>query len=115
MLGLHRRWGTWDKLVTCYIALTEFGRKKFIAAGLPEEKILVKPNFVDPDPGEREQSGEHALFMGRLSSEKGVSTLLEAWGRLPRHYALHIAGSGPERERFGGSGPPALVLLRRAI
>ena len=98
MLALHRRWGTWDRLVTCYIALTEFGRDKVIACGLPAEKIVVKPNFVDPDPGERERPGEYALFTGRLSIEKGVSTLLEAWGRLPRDYALHIVGGGPERE-----------------
>ena len=97
-LALHRRWGTWNKLVTRYIALTEFGRNKFIAAGLPAEKIVVKPNFVNPDPGERKQPGEHALFVGRLSGEKGLSTLLQAWGRLPRHYALHVIGDGPERE-----------------
>ncbi len=98
MLALHRRWGTWDKLVTCYIALTESGRNKFIEGGLPAEKIVVKPNFVDPDPGERGRVGECALFVGRLSREKGLSTLLQAWGRLPRNYALHIVGDGPERE-----------------
>jgi glycosyltransferase involved in cell wall biosynthesis len=98
MLAFHRLWGTWDKLVTNYIALTEFGRDKFAAGGLPPEKIVVKPNFVDPDPGERAQSGEYALFVGRLSTEKGLSTLLQAWGRLPRHYALHIVGDGPERK-----------------
>lgn len=99
MLALHRRWGTWNKLVTCYIAaLSEFARNKFIAAGLPAEKIVVKPNFVNPDPGEREQPGEYALFIGRLSPEKGVSTLLQAWEQFPEHYALHIVGDGPERE-----------------
>jgi len=98
MVALHRLWGTWDTLVTNYVALTEFGRDKFIAAGLPAQKIVVKPNFVDPDPGEREQSGEYALFAGRLSNEKGLSTLLQAWRELPRHYALHVVGDGPERE-----------------
>jgi len=98
MVALHRLWGTWDKLVTNYVALTEFGRDKFIAGGLPAQKIVVKPNFVDPDPGEREQSGEYALFAGRLSNEKGLSTLLQAWRGLPRHYALHVVGDGPERE-----------------
>jgi glycosyltransferase involved in cell wall biosynthesis len=98
VLAFHRLWKTWDRLVTRYIALTEFGRKKFIAGGLPSEKIAVKPNFVNPDPGERERAGEYALFMGRLSREKGVSTLLEAWRQLPRHYALHIVGDGPDRE-----------------
>jgi glycosyltransferase involved in cell wall biosynthesis len=98
MLALHRRWGTWNKLVTCYIALTEFARNKFIAGGLPAEKIIVKPNFVNPDPGEREQPGEYGLFVGRLSPEKGVSMLLQAWEQLPGHCALHIVGDGPERK-----------------
>ena len=98
MLGVHRFLGTWEKSVTCYIALTEFGRQKFIAGGLPAEKIAVKPNFVHPDPGERTRRGEYGLFVGRLSREKGISTLLQAWGRLSRHYALHIIGDGPERD-----------------
>ena len=107
MLALHRYLGTWHELVTVYVALTEFGRNKFIAGGLPAEKILVKPNFVNPDPGERGQAGEYALFVGRLSREKGLSTLLHAWQQLPRHYALHIVGDGPERE--------ALELLARQL
>jgi glycosyltransferase involved in cell wall biosynthesis len=98
MLACHRRLGTWNELVDCYIALTEFSRNKFIAAGLPADKIVVKPNFLDPDPGEREQHGNYALFVGRLSPEKGVSTLLQAWEQFPEHCALHIVGDGPERE-----------------
>lgn len=97
-LFLHRRWRTWEKLVTRYITLSEFGRNKFIAGGLPPEKIVVKPNFVSPDPGERQDSGDYALFVGRLSVEKGAAVLLQAWERLPRHYPLHIVGDGPERE-----------------
>jgi len=46
MLSVHRWLGTWSKMVDCYIALTEFARAKFIEAGLPAEKIVVKPNFV---------------------------------------------------------------------
>jgi glycosyltransferase involved in cell wall biosynthesis len=98
MLGIHRLVGTWEKSVTCYIALTEFGRKKFIAGGLPAEKIAIKPNFVHPDPGERTKQGEYGIFVGRLSREKGVATLLRAWVQLPRDYALHVVGDGPERE-----------------
>jgi glycosyltransferase involved in cell wall biosynthesis len=85
-------------MVDCYIALTEFSRDKFVAAGLPADKIVVKPNFVDPDPGEREQLGTYALFAGRLALEKGALTLLQAWEQLPERCALHIVGDGPERE-----------------
>jgi glycosyltransferase involved in cell wall biosynthesis len=95
MLAFHRARHTWTELVDCYIALTEFSRQKFIAAGLPAEKIVVKPNFVHPDPGPRLGLGELALFVGRLSPEKGLHTLLSAWKRLGNHVPLHIVGDGP--------------------
>jgi glycosyltransferase involved in cell wall biosynthesis len=98
MVSLHRLWGTWSKLVTRYIALTEFTRNKFIASGLPLDKITVKPNFVDPDPGEGKAVGNYAIFIGRLSPEKGVSTLIQAWARLHSSMQLHILGDGPEKE-----------------
>ncbi len=97
MLAVHRRLGTWTRLVDCYIAPTEFGRRKFVEAGLPEEKIVVKPNLVHPDPGARNGAGEYALFVGRLSPEKGLRTLLGAWGRLNRRVPLAIVGDGPLR------------------
>src|SRR5262249_30832987 len=50
MVGLHRIAGTWRKRVNVYITLTDFAREKYIASGLPAEKIVVKPNFVDPPP-----------------------------------------------------------------
>jgi glycosyltransferase involved in cell wall biosynthesis len=97
MLAWHRRQGTWDEMVDCYIALTEFARDKFIASGFDADKIVVKPNFVDPDPGVNESAGEYALYAGRLSKEKGLNTLLDAWKRLPKNCALQIAGDGPLR------------------
>jgi glycosyltransferase involved in cell wall biosynthesis len=100
MLAWHRRAGTWDGLVDRYIALSEFSRDKIVAAGIPADKVVVKPNFVESDPGEREQAGEHALFVGRLAPEKGVSTLLQAWELLAQPYPLQIIGDGPEREKL---------------
>jgi glycosyltransferase involved in cell wall biosynthesis len=97
MLAVHRWLGTWTRLVDCYIALTEFGRRKFIEGGLPAEKIAVKANFVHPDPGAREGRGEYALFVGRLSEEKGLQTLLTAWVRLNNRISLEIVGDGPLR------------------
>ena len=76
MLVVHRLLKTWIKQVDVYIALTKFARQKFIEGGLPGEKIVVKPNFVYPDPGEGEHKGNFALFVGRLSVEKGGRTLL---------------------------------------
>ncbi len=94
MLAIHRLLKTWTKQVDVYIALTEFAQRKFIEGGLPVEKIVVKPNFVYPDPGSGEHKGNFALFVGRLSKEKGVRTLLSAW-RLLKGIPLKIVGDGP--------------------
>lgn len=95
MLTVHRTMQTWMKMVDVYIALTEFARQKFIQAGFPEEKIVVKPNFVNPDPGVGEGKGGYALYVGRLSVEKGLDTLLEAWEHLGERLPLKIVGDGP--------------------
>jgi glycosyltransferase involved in cell wall biosynthesis len=93
MLALHRLLGTWQRQVDAYVVFTEFYRQKFISAGLPREKIFVKPHFLNVDPGMKEQSGEYAMFLGRLAPEKGVLTLLKAWETL-KHIPLVIAGRG---------------------
>ncbi len=93
MLTVHRLLKTWIKQVDVYITLTEFARRKFIEGGLPAEKIVVKPNFVHPDPGDGEHKGNFALFVGRLSTEKGIHTMLLAW-RLLKGMYLKIVGDG---------------------
>lgn len=95
MLTVHRTMRTWIKMVDVYIALTEFARQKFIEGGLPAEKIVVKPNFVYSDLGIGEGRGGYALFVGRLSPEKGLDTLLAAWERLGEKVPLKIVGEGP--------------------
>lgn len=95
MLSVHRALKTWTETVDLYIALTEFARQKFISGGLPAEKIVIKPNFVDPDPGIGEGKGGYALYVGRLSTEKGLDTLLAAWEQLDVPLPLKIVGDGP--------------------
>ena len=94
MLATHRLLGTWRDSIDSFIALTAFSRDKFIAAGFKPDKIFVKPNFIDPDPGPRTMAGDYAVFTGRLSPEKGVMTLLRAWERLPVRCPLQIVGEG---------------------
>jgi glycosyltransferase involved in cell wall biosynthesis len=94
MLWTHRVAGTWKAKVARYIVSTKFYQSKFAAAGLPREKIALKPHFVEEDPGVRDRPGDYALFIGRLAPEKGVLTLLKAWDRL-KHVPLHVRGDGP--------------------
>jgi glycosyltransferase involved in cell wall biosynthesis len=97
MLATHRRARTWIDKVTLHIALTHFSRTKFTEGGLPAAKIVVKPNFVSPDPGEKQSEGEGAVFVGRFWPEKGVATMLRAWGHLRGRLPLRILGDGPLR------------------
>jgi len=97
MLATHRTLHTWARNISGYIALTEFAKRKFIRGGLPAKKISVKPNFVCPDPGMSLEEGSYALFVGRLSHEKGLRTLLRAWFHFRNSIPLYIVGDGPLR------------------
>jgi len=103
MLAAHRALRTWTEKVDVYIALTGFARGKFIQAGLPAHKVVVKPNFVHPDPGVGGGQGDYALFVGRLVPQKGVATLLAAWERLGGRIPLKIVGDGPLADQVRAS------------
>jgi len=94
MLKHHWQKGTWVNMVDHYIMASEFGRQKHIAAGIPKEKISIKPHVVHPDLPRSNQDKGYALYVGRLSEEKGVRTLLEAWREI-HGVPLKIAGDGP--------------------
>jgi glycosyltransferase involved in cell wall biosynthesis len=95
MISTHRMLGTWQNAIDLYIALSESSRRKLVEAGLPVGKIVVKPNFAYPDPGARAGTGGYAVFVGRLSAEKGVETLFAAWRQLGDAPPLKIVGDGP--------------------
>lgn len=116
MLTTHRLLRTWDRNIDIYIANTEFSKSKLIAGGLPQERILVKPNFVDPDPGERGNTGDFALYVGRISPEKGIRTLVDAWEKI-EDLRLLIVGAGPLekelRNRARSESSRAIEMLGR--
>ncbi|MCA9149686.1 MAG: glycosyltransferase [Planctomycetales bacterium] len=95
----HRWRKTWHRDVDRIIALTDFSREKLVAGGLPGNKMSVKRNFVHPDPGLGEGQGDYVLSAGRLSPEKGIDTLIQAWRRQSDLPTLKIIGSGPLEEQ----------------
>jgi glycosyltransferase involved in cell wall biosynthesis len=102
----------WSEKVHRFIALTAFGRDKFIAGGLPADRVALKPNFA-PDHGTpREHGRRGALFVGRLSREKGVDVLLRAWRQVP-DCVLTVVGEGPDLETLMASAPPNVRFLGR--
>ncbi len=91
---MRNRWhGTYQTVVNRYIALTEFAASRLIAGGLPRDRISVKPNSLTSVSTPGMGDGGYVLFVGRLSKEKGVRTLLNAWKRL-RRIPLKIIGDG---------------------
>lgn len=127
MIATHRFLGTWVNAVDGFIARTYFSRSKLMEGGLPAEKITVVPSCA-PEPGPTsDDRGRFALFVGRLSHEKGIETLLSAWNRYNGLIPLKVAGQGPlkeqvarqattERIEYLGMRPRAeiLELMRKA-
>jgi glycosyltransferase involved in cell wall biosynthesis len=110
MLATHRWRGTWRAAIDTYIALTEFARVKFMAGGLPSDRIVVKPNFLQRDPGTGTHEGNFALYVGRLSPEKGIGALVRLWGRLGPGIPLRVIGSGP-LETLAADSPATVEWL----
>ncbi|MFC5549600.1 glycosyltransferase family 4 protein [Massilia aerilata] len=94
LLSAHAWLGTYRHKVTRYIALSGYSRACFIDGGLPAEKMRIKPNFVDCSGTPEWGSRSGGLYVGRLSPEKGVETLLEALRILGRN-PLTVVGGGP--------------------
>jgi glycosyltransferase involved in cell wall biosynthesis len=96
-IAVHRQLGTWNR-VAVFVSLSTFARDKVVAAGLPQDRMAVKPNFVWPPEPRPESGRQHVLFLGRLTKEKGADLLLSAWSST--FGRLVVAGDGPERPRL---------------
>jgi glycosyltransferase involved in cell wall biosynthesis len=100
-IGTHRKFGTFN-LISGFIVLNPFTAKKLTESHLvTEDKIKVIPNFLSTEPTIRRGSKRpaEAIFLGRLSQEKGVQFLLEAMKQLPKLF-LHILGTGPMEDEL---------------
>ena len=96
--------------VTRFLAVSEFGRTKLIAAGFPRTSIHVRPNFVTATKV-RTTPGEYFLYLGRLSPEKGLHQLLDGW---PDGVRLVVVGDGPQRDALARAAPSS-VEFRGAL
>jgi glycosyltransferase involved in cell wall biosynthesis len=92
-LAVGRATRTYSRKIGSYLALTQFQRDLLVQGGLPAAKIDVLPNFLEPDPGEGDGPRNGFLFVGRLSEDKGVATLLGAAALAPG--LVRVAGDGP--------------------
>src|SRR5262249_18996412 len=96
-LAVHdSTWHSVDRFIALTAGIADYLREY----GIPPERITVKPNAVaDPGPPPAAGAGDGALFAGRLTPEKGIMLLLEAWSTSPEGElgSLRILGDGPLR------------------
>lgn len=101
-IGWHRRWGTFRR-IDRFIALTRFVAEKFAESGMTEaSKISILGNFLPtplPECGAPDLRAPYIGYLGRLSREKGIFTLLEALRDMPS-LRLKAMGSGPLLEEM---------------
>ena len=97
-IWLHKKIGTWNK-IDAYVCLTSFAVDVFQKSnfGISKERFIVKPNFTTVVENHNAVKREnHFLFIGRLSEEKGIETLIKAFQ--DSSFILKIAGDGPLKE-----------------
>lgn len=100
-LAVHRAVRTFAR-VRLFLAVSRFVRDKYVQAGFPKDRVAVRPSFVGAAP-RRDGPGDFFLFLGRLSPEKGLGTLLAAWSRSPER--LVVVGDGPQRALLRDAPP----------
>lgn len=106
-LTLHRVLRSFER-VDRFLAVSEFVRAKHVEAGMPSDRIAVKRNFAWPVE-RREGTGDYFLYVGRLSPEKGLPTLLEAWAGVDCR--MVIAGDGPDGDALRRTAPNDVDFL----
>jgi glycosyltransferase involved in cell wall biosynthesis len=113
-IALSRRERSWLGHVRRFVVLSEFGRDLLVRGGLPAERTVVKPNFVPDHGGRATPPGRSpvVLFVGRLSEEKGLDTLLEGWAAADTgDLRLDVVGDGPLRHELERRSPPGVRFL----
>ncbi|MBC2603331.1 glycosyltransferase [Puniceicoccus vermicola] len=112
MRTVNRAWsnGTYTQTVDRYICPSQEVANQHRKMGLPDEKITIIPNGCERPVREsqisHQDSVSDALFVGRLTPEKGTDVAIEAWRILTKLFppesppTLRIVGQGPDEERL---------------
>ena len=96
----YRNKKIYTKKIDYIITPSEFYRSKFIEDGINENKIEAIHNFIDINNYNLEtKNNDYALYIGRLSKEKGILNLIKAFSEI-KNKKLYIAGDGPEKEKI---------------
>jgi glycosyltransferase involved in cell wall biosynthesis len=98
MLSVHNLLNTWNGKVDGFICISEFVKSQLILGGIHEDKLHVKYNFLKSLPIRANTERSGFLYVGRLSTEKGIDTMLEAFIQLSSSHPqaiLTIIGEGP--------------------
>jgi len=102
----------WVDRVRAFLAPSRFLAAKVVEHGMPADRVRVRDYCLRLDTyGAAVERGDHVLYAGRLSREKGVLTLLQAVGRVPG-LELRVAGTGPlepELHRMADDAAPGRV------
>jgi glycosyltransferase involved in cell wall biosynthesis len=113
-ISYNRARGTWHDNVRRFLVLSEFAKERLIRAGLPEDRLVVTPNFTG-DRGPRSSppsQSSDVLFAGRLVEGKGIRTLLAAWEQAaPRGLRLLVAGDGEALDEVKARDDRSVVSL----
>lgn len=101
--------------VSVFIAYSEFVRQHLIAANFAEERIAFLPNMVSisvPDSFSIPSNGEYVAYVGRISPEKGIDSLLAAASQLPE-LSVQLAGEGEAMGDLVKKAPRNVKFLGR--
>ncbi|MBM3338134.1 MAG: glycosyltransferase family 4 protein [Betaproteobacteria bacterium] len=109
MLTVQRLRRFWHQQISRFIVLNQLCREIFVRGGLPMDRLRIKPNFVESHQEPQWQHRQGGLFIGRLSTEKGIEVLINALDKIPSH-VIDVFGKGPlqalvessPRLRYGG-------------
>jgi glycosyltransferase involved in cell wall biosynthesis len=108
----------WLKNVDKFICISEASRQVFIEAGFPASQLCTKGQVIMHSLTPRESQGEYVIYVGRLSAEKGITTLIEAWKHEPNLPSIVLVGDGPleaEVQQWASNDRRVKFLGRKSI